>query len=370
MAGKNQGSARQMQGNKAGTTSQTQGKRVTFIYAGARGVGLESALSFYETAVKAGFCPRLVLSSDNARRELVQKVYPEAKFINFLSPREVLSEARELNGGVAFFTMLSPKMFPLFFAARARKIFCFHSQYDKSLIEPKSRTSDRLLDTFHYLAIRNADLVAVINPYAYWQLKLRFGKEAHVLSHPPFSVLREGMFGERKEMPLPFANGSYFLHFGRIDEFAKGTMLLLKAVEGTVIPTVLLGRASMSIEGKNIAHISRWLSDGELQCLLSGARCVVAPYLAASQFSSVAALAFRSKKPVLAPLSPGFDGWVEEGETGWFFQQGSWQDLRKKMQAVNDGHLRFSEKAIAAKELEMEAKAVRLMRELLDAACR
>ena len=73
-----------MLGKKRGKRSQPQGKQATFIYAGTRGVGLESALSFYETAKRAGFRARLVLSKDNARRDFVQKIYPEAKFIDFL----------------------------------------------------------------------------------------------------------------------------------------------------------------------------------------------------------------------------------------------------------------------------------------------
>ena len=73
-----------MLGKKRGKRSQPQGKQATFIYAGTRGVGLESALSFYETAKRAGFRARLVLSKDNARRDFVQKIYPEAKFIEDL----------------------------------------------------------------------------------------------------------------------------------------------------------------------------------------------------------------------------------------------------------------------------------------------
>ncbi|MCX6770016.1 MAG: glycosyltransferase [Candidatus Micrarchaeota archaeon] len=340
---------------------------VSFIYAGKLGSGLEATLTLYEAAKREGFSCRLVLSTDNSRRALVERIYPEAKFINFLSPAEVLAEARVLSGNIAFFTMISPKMFPLFFAARAKRIFYFHASYDRAFNPPGASSifSDKYFDILHSLAIRNSDLVVATQHPLAWQVKVRFGKEAASLLHPPFSVLRKGMFDESKKVALPFSPGGYFLDFGGLDRPYKGTDVLLKAVDGTHLPTVLAGKAKLPPHGKNVFHMCGWLSDGEMHFLVKNAKCVVLPYLSASQFSGCMALAFHFGVPVVAPFCPAFEGWIEEGKTGWFFPQGDWRGLRAKMESVASGKAKFSKSAIAGKEKEMESKSRAEIRKIL-----
>ena len=345
------------------------GKTVSYIYAGARGGGLESTLCLYEASLRAGIASRLVLSVDNVRRQLVEKLYPEAEFINFSSPSAIRGEASRLSGNIAFFTMISPKMLPLFLAAHAKKIFYFHASYDTSYSPPRlgSFFSDKYYDVLHSIAIRHSDLVVATQYPLAWQVKIRFDKPALGLLHPPYSMLRKGFFSEYEDMKLPFKTGTYFLDFGGIDRPYKGTDVLYNAVQGTSIPTIFAGKASRELEGKNIAHIDRWLSDGEMHCLVKNAKCVVAPYLASSQFSGCMALAFRFGVPVLAPFCPAFEGWIEENRTGWFFSQGDWNSLREQMQGISSGRLKYSKAAIAQKEKEMEGKSVLALASALEA---
>ena len=333
----------------------------SYIYAGARGGGLETTLCLYEASLRAGIRSRLVLSKDNVRRKLVERLYPEAEFISFSSPSEIRREAARLEGTAAFFTMISPKMFPLFLTVRARKIFYFHASYDTSYSPSRlgSILSDRYFDLLHSVAIRNSDFVVATQYPLAWQIRVRFGKQAIGMQHPPYSLLRRGFYDECEEVGLPFAPGTYFLDFGGLDRPYKGTSVLLQAVEGTSIPTVFAGKAGRKIEGKNIVHIDRWLSDGEMHYLVKNARAVVVPYLISSQFSGCMALAFRFGVPVVAPFCPAFEGWIEEGKTGWFFPQGDWHGLRAKMEKIASGSAKFSKVSIARKEKEMEKKAVR-----------
>jgi len=342
-------------------SSKTSSSSVSYIYAGTRGGGLESTLCLYEASLRAGIKSRLLLSKGNSRRPLVERLYPEAEFINFSSPSDISREAARLKGSTAFFTMISPKMFPLFAAARARKIFYFHASYDTSYSPQRlgSFLSDKYYDALHSLAIKHSDLVVATQYPLAWQIKVRFNKQAVGLQHPPYSMLRKGFFEESQKMELPFPAGTYFLDFGGLDRPYKGTDVLLHAVQGTSLPTIFAGKAGRKLSGKNIAHIDRWLSDGEMHYLVKNARAVVAPYLISSQFSGCMALAFRFGVPVVAPFCPAFEGWIEEGKTGWFFPQGDWHGLRAKMQSVASGKAKFSKGAIARKEKEMEAKSVR-----------
>jgi len=117
---------------------------------------------------------------------------------------------------------------------------------------------------------------------------------------------------------------------------------------------VIAGKRKPIVPAKNIVHLNRWVPDSELHHLIKNCRCVVLPYLVSSQFSGCLALAFHFKKPVLAPFSPAFEKWIEEGKTGWLFSQGDWRDLAEKMRKIDSGELSFSPAAIEKKEKEME----------------
>jgi len=339
--------------------SSLEEKEVCFIYAGSRGVGLDSALALYGTSLKAGYKTRLILSDDNARADLVAGIYPEAEFYDFSSLGDIRAMRREISGNIAFFTMISPKIIPLFLEKKAKKIFYFHATYDTSLERQSigGAASQAYFNLLHWIAIRNSDLVAATQYPLAWQIYARFGKQATAIAHPPFSCVREGMFAASTKFDLPRKSGSYFLDFGGIDRLSKGTELLFKAVSKTGIPTVFAGRTGLELSGGNVSHLPEWLPDGKLHYLIKNAKCVVAPYLTASQFSSCAALAIRLGRPVLAPFSPTFEGWIENGKSGLYFSQGDWNDLREKMQGIMDGQYKFDAGAMRRVEKRMEAKS-------------
>jgi len=335
--------------------------KVFFVYAGKQGSNLECALSLHELAKKSGIESEVVLSLDNDRREKVQKIYPKARFCNFFSPTQVAKLRGELKGGLAFFTMISPKVAPLYFSLRGKKAFYFHATYDHSFerLGVKGRMLEMLQDAF----IGDAGKVfATQHPLA-WQIRYRLGKETGVLPHPPYSPIRREFFEEEKRVEgIP---KEYFLDFGGIERFSKGTDVLLKAVEGTDVPLVLAGKREKVRAGNNVVHINRWVSDAELYSLVKNCSAVVLPYLVPSQFSGCLALAFRFKKPVVAPFSPAFEGLVEDGKTGWFFSQGDAGSLREKMREVQGAGFKFSAKAIGDKEAEMEQRTAQCIEKIV-----
>ncbi|VVB58859.1 Uncharacterised protein [Candidatus Anstonella stagnisolia] len=336
--------------------------RVFFIYAGRRGSNLECAIALWRIALGMGHDAHLVLSGDNERREKVERLYPAAKFCNFLSPFGIGKLKKEIGGGVAFFTMVSPKMMPLFLSLRTKKVFYFHATYDNSY--EKNTLSEKYFGMLHRIAINGADcVVATQHPLA-WQIRAQTGVEAGVLPHPPYSRIDARFFGEDEKVDVPFEK--YFLNFGEIGRASKGTQVLLKAAQDGKLNVVLAGRHGEVRAGENVFHLNRWVHDGELNYLVKNCQAVVLPYLLSSQFSGCLALAYHFRKPVIAPLSAAFEKDVLDGKSGLFFSQGDWEDLERKMLLVANGKIKFLPQNVQKKEKEMEKSTEKALGEILE----
>jgi glycosyltransferase involved in cell wall biosynthesis len=333
-----------------------------FVYAGRRGGGLESTLTVYEIARKLGIDAKLILSKDNERAQKIRGIFPEAEFYDFFSIPDLLKLKKRLESGVSFFGMVSPKMFPLFLSLKSKKIFYFHATYDYSF--SSKGISDRTNDFMHDKIISSSTLTVATQWPLAWQIRHRLGVRAEVLPHPPYASIRKGFFQEDRHVDLPIEK--FFLNFGGIDRFSKGTDVLLEAAKGARFSTVLAGRAARNLSSKNIVHLDRWLDNGEMHNLIKRSKAVVLPYLVSSQFSGCMTLAFLFGIPVIAPFSPSFKDWVDEGKTGWFFSSGDSDDLRDVMERVWSGKAKFSKAAIARKDKEMELKTREKLKEILD----
>jgi len=330
-------------------------QRISFIYPGRRGSALECTLALHAIALRMGWDSQIVLSRDNTRAGIVRELYPEARFADFFSPRQIASLRRSLAGRMAFFTMMSPKMLPLFLSLPSRKIFYFHATYDYSYSPRTAR--DALNEALHWLLIRNSTVAAATQPGLARQIRKHVGVDALVLPHPPYSPIRGAFFSGEKAVKLPFGKEEYFLNFGEIARESKGTGLLLEAVRGTGLQVVLAGRRDGVKPARNLFHINRWVDDAELYWLVKNCRAVVLPYMLRSQFSGCLALAFHFRKPVIAPDTETFSGWVEEGKTGWLFSHSSAASLRSRMLEVSRGDASFSAGEIARVEKENEKRS-------------
>jgi glycosyltransferase involved in cell wall biosynthesis len=334
---------------------------IFFVYAGRKGSNLECALSLYGIAKSLGADAKLILSKDNDRAYKVSKLYPEAEFYDFMSIPELFRLKKRLESGVSLFTMVSPKMFPLFLSLKSKKIFYFHATYDYSF--STKGINDRTNDFMHDRIISNSTLTVATQWPLAWQIRSRLGIEAEVLPHPPYSAIRKGFFSEDEPAKVPFKR--FFLDFGGLDRFSKGTDVLLNAAKGAKFNTVLAGRAGKNFSSKNVLHLDRWVDDGELHNLIKRSEAVVLPYLVSSQFSGCMALAFHFGIPVVAPFSSAFEGWIDEGKTGWFFSSGDFKDLRRVLDSVWSGKAKHSKAAIAKKEREMELRTRQGLKEII-----
>lgn len=333
------------------------------IYGGKYGAGREVVLSLYEVAKEITKDVRLILSKDIEGIERVKRVYPEAEFYNFLSYSDNMKLKKQIDGNIAFFAMISPKTMLLFNIIKAKKISYMHAGYDYAFFKGKG-LMDYLLDKAHENMIKRSDLVVTTRYPIMWAINYRYKVDSEVLPHPPMNVIRKEFYEGEKKVELPFKK--YFLYSGMVGMPYKGGDVLLKAVEGTDLNTVIAGRGKLKIkESKNIVRLERWISDEELYYLVKNAECTVTPYLGPA-FSAVMTLSFVFGKPVIAPMLSGFDDWIVDGQNGWFFPSGDYNALREIMEKVDSGELKYSPKAVEKRQAEIKEKSKARLKEILD----
>jgi glycosyltransferase involved in cell wall biosynthesis len=333
-----------------------------FIYPGSKGSGLESTLAPFELAKELGIDSRLFLSKDNERRGLVSKLYPEAEFYNFLSPSDISKMRKKIGNAWTFFTMISPKMIPLYFSIRKRKLFYFHATYETAFSKPG--LGGWMMEKFHDLVIKDATLTLANHAHLVWEIMVRLKKEADVLPHPPF-IMRSGFFAVETKFDLPFRK--YFLYFGDVNREGKGVAVLTKALElHPEFNAIIAGRGGDLPKLQNLAHLKGWIGEGELHYLIKNANATVLPYLVTAPFSGCMALSFHFRTPVIGSDLPTFQGAVEENQTGWLFPSGDYRALGEKMQEVWEGKRTYSKEAIEKKEKEMWGTSKKRFREILE----
>lgn len=123
----------------------------------------------------------------------------------------------------------------------------------------------------------------------------------------------------------------------------KGVGLLYKAFMQTPdlydkYKLVIAGKGEMSFlksrTDKAVITINRYVKDTEIKYLYENARCVVYPYISATQ-SGVLSLAFYFGVPVLTSDVPFFKGIVGNlNDRRMLFQNGDMADMTEKLIAI------------------------------------
>ena len=188
----------------------------------------------------------------------------------------------------------------------------------------------------------------------------------NIFYHPfPSLVTREIANGADIVPELANLVKPYILFFGRIEAY-KGLDLLYDAF---VNDKELLNNYYLVIAGKgyvyfdttskpdNVIFVNRYIKDSEVRCLFSKARCVVYPYISATQ-SGVLSLAFYFGCPTLVSDVPFFKSIVEENGTGLLFKKGMVEDLcksLKKLTNVNSEEMKKKQKAFYKRNYNRES---------------
>lgn len=163
------------------------------------------------------------------------------------------------------------------------------------------------------------------------------------ITYHPFPSLVSKEITKGKDIPPELAkvNRPYVLFFGRIEAY-KGVELLYKTfIESPELNSryllVIAGSGQLTIDRskykKNVLFINRYIKDTEVAYLYQNAKCVVYPYISATQ-SGVLSLAFYFNVPVVASDVPFFKDILSSTLTGYTFHKGDSNDLEAKIRKI------------------------------------
>ncbi len=121
----------------------------------------------------------------------------------------------------------------------------------------------------------------------------------------------------------------YYLFFGTIEKYKNvyGLLKAFKDYEGSR-KLVVAGNGIFSEEEKElikkekdkVVTINRFIKDEELVYLFEHARCVVLPYIEASQ-SGVLSMSYHFSTPVIVSNLPGLTEFVDDRSNGYIYKQ-------------------------------------------------
>lgn len=188
----------------------------------------------------------------------------------------------------------------------------------------------------------NYGKVLVTNGKAQYEklLSMYPNKELYYHSFPSLVTLE---IEKGTEYPPELANldKPYILFFGRIEEY-KGISYLYEAFVNTPLLNeyyylVIAGKGEIGFERnkneKNVIWIQRYVKDTEIKAMYLNAKCVVYPYISATQ-SGVLSIAYYYQTPVLASDVPFFKENIEKTGAGLLFQNRNVEDLKEKLLAL------------------------------------
>lgn len=175
----------------------------------------------------------------------------------------------------------------------------------------------------------------------YHYLKKQYPDKEITFHSFPSLVTKEIVNGHDVPEELKGLDKPYILFFGRIEAY-KGISILYHAFMKNEdfqkkYQLVVAGRGELGFErtseDSGVTFINRYIKDSEVSYLYQHARCVVYPYISATQ-SGVLSLAFYYQVPVLASDVPFFKSIINPSSTGLLFKNGDVEDLKKQLLAL------------------------------------
>ena len=130
--------------------------------------------------------------------------------------------------------------------------------------------------------------------------------------------------------------GRYVLYFGRYSEEKGVRMLLDVCKELREIPFIFAGAGPLEnlfLETDNVRNIG-FLKDEELDQMIRGARFTVVPSVCSENCPFSVMESIMDYTPVLGAERGGIPELIEEGKTGWLFQAGNPNMLRKRIEEI------------------------------------
>ena len=203
----------------------------------------------------------------------------------------------------------------------------FYTVHDleKHEIHYKNRLHEYWFEWSHRMKVRKLmhliDNLVTSSKVQYGQLRDRY-PEKNIYYHPFPSLLTKNIVEGDRCVPEIMAEKNYFLFFGRIEKY-KGIDLLYNVFKNShdlqQEKLIIAGKGDVYFDYEplaNVVLINRFIHDNEIKDLFEKAKCVIFPYISATQ-SGVFSFCFYFKKKIIASDVPFFREF--QGETGLSF---------------------------------------------------
>lgn len=269
--------------------------------------------------------------------------YPKNKFVRLfykIYPNKLWTQIRLITkkNNITIVHLLSGDFSLMAFAGRLNKRYdFFYSVHDLFPHEKKKGNwKDTLIDNFFIRAtkrfIAKSDNLVSCNRQHYLYLKELYPRK-NVFYHVFPSLITADITEGGESCPELESIHDYVLFFGAVNVY-KGVDLLYDVFteysdfEDRIL--VIAGKGECYFSQKenesNILRIDRYVKDTEVRSLFENAKCVVYPYISATQ-TGVMTLAYKFGTPLIASDIDYFKDCVIEGKTGYLFRQNDKHDL-------------------------------------------
>jgi glycosyltransferase involved in cell wall biosynthesis len=264
--------------------------KISVVYLGRRGGGKNFTESLIEAINAWEDCElkSIVISgkgnlvdSEFPRKVKVTKLLGGNRFNEilkviylFLHPSK-LSEIIDLKKGYVVFPMVSPLDLVI-----ARKLKSRNVKIIRFIHDHERHPGEKWPGKFTVREmVKTSDYIVSLNSWVGSKLKLNFSARVIEEQLPVFKL------NSREKIQLPELPKEYFLFIGRIKKYKGLENLLLAYQQLPGLPPLVVageGHFKGEVRHPNLL-INKWLNESEILELIRNAKCVVFPYLKASQ---------------------------------------------------------------------------------------
>lgn len=192
--------------------------------------------------------------------------------------------------------------------------------------------------------IKKSHILVTSSRFQFKILNQNFVNRKKVLFHNFPTLINTNIKGGNKVCPELLGIKNYILFFGNIDLY-KG----IESLYNTFINTDLYRNNILVIAGKgdiyfrrdkskeqNLIYINRYILDDELKSLYKNAKCVIYPYISATQ-SGVLSLAYYFQTCLIASDVPFFKENIINMKTGILYKRNNFEELYKAISIIFNG---------------------------------
>jgi glycosyltransferase involved in cell wall biosynthesis len=216
-----------------------------------------------------------------------------------------------------------------------------HDSSKKSL---KKKLFDIYINCATKRNIRKSQVLVTSSRFQFKILKRNFANRKKVMFHNFPTLITTPIKEGNKVCPELLDIKNYILFFGNIDVY-KGVEYLYNAFINSDLykyqTLVIAGKGNIYFsrdksKEQNLIYINRYIMDDELKSLYKNAKCVIYPYISATQ-SGVLSLAYYFQTCLIASDAPFFKENIVNMKTGILYKKQNVEELYKAISIIFNG---------------------------------